>query len=932
MRKGYSSMHRGSIVVLLFLLGTTLLFSVPEVTNARSQIQISDIKDERISVLNLDRLRNRLWSPADYVMPRIQWRSWQTEMPASRQLIAADIDPFGTPHAPVVIENNTDFDTQGWPGEGSVEQPYLISGLNINSTTVGVPAINITNTDVHFFIKDCWLTANATTVVYLESVSHARVKNSTILNSERGVVALHSDDLTVIDNLFYDFNWAGVYFEDCSSSTLVNNNCTACFVGIHIEQSVFTSIEDNYCEGCVGAIEVYLNCEDVTVNNNTALGYNYGIRFNFDCNNNIISNNNLSVGSIGILSEDCHDNEVINNFCRANDVDIMLGGCSSYTISQNNCGWGIGDMFGSIALVNSNSSYISGNYVENSFICIELKDNSSYNEVSSNTCKIYAGGVVSWYDAHHNTITNNTCQGQGIADVDIYLDNSLYCTVSKNTCNQSLYNILGLNSNYSEIIDNDCNLSGDFSIGFDSSANCLIEGNTITNGSVGIFAYACSYFSVLDNNVRNSTGSLTGIHLSDVHDSKVEGNHLTKCGDAIYVENSSKNNITDNTCIENLNGIVVEAFSYDIIIEDNYCHLQAGYAIVVFESFNCTVIRNTCTNTSGIEGVSLLLGDCEADALWNSFTLSSGGISVIGCDGVVSHNIVKENELFGIELSGIIGPNVTWNIFEDNGANAIDDSSTTVFMYNFWSNYSGVDANSDGFGDTWHPIVGLGNSNDTMPLVYHPTLPYWDPPDDFNLFSELGDEFEWMFGYAGLTIYAPIVDWRVNDTDFTIDDGTIRNAVFLNLGEYHLEVTAINLYGFELVGFFTLTVSDTLAPSVGGPDDFDYVVGQVGRNITWIAEDYDPASYSVNLDGVEVMSGMWNSTSESVTITADGLSIGDHTFVVTFIDGSGNSATDNVVVTVVPDNTPVILALAAGGVAAAVIIVIFLVRKKQPAE
>jgi hypothetical protein len=75
----------------------------------------------------------------------------------------------------------------------------------------------------------------------------------------------------------------------------------------------------------------------------------------------------------------------------------------------------------------------------------------------------------------------------------------------------------------------------------------------------------------------------------------------------------------------------------------------------------------------------------------------------------------------------------------------------------------------------------------------------------------------------------------------------------LDLGEYPLEVKAINLYGFELSGTFIVTVSDTIAPSINGPDDFEYIAGQVGRSITWIPEDYDPASYSVTLDGVEVM-------------------------------------------------------------------------------
>jgi hypothetical protein len=60
----------------------------------------------------------------------------------------------------------------------------------------------------------------------------------------------------------------------------------------------------------------------------------------------------------------------------------------------------------------------------------------------------------------------------------------------------------------------------------------------------------------------------------------------------------------------------------------------------------------------------------------------------------------------------------------------------------------------------------------------------------------------------------------------------------------------------------------------------------------------------------------------------DGLSVGDHTFVVTFVDGTGNTATDTVVVTVSSDLIPLFIAAGAGVAIVVVIIVIYLGRKK----
>ncbi len=946
MQKGeFRSRHGVSVVLFLFLFGATLLTPVPTAAHARPIAQTSDTSMVVMAEPILKELSERSWDFASRdSRDRFQLLrnnvDVSNESPQSDSWNSHDIIPFGIPHAPIYIDDNTDFETQGWDGEGSVEEPYIISGLNINSTSTGGAAINITDTDVHFFIRDCWLTSNETAVIELNSVSHGRITNNSILNSERGVVALHSDDLTIYDNLFYSFGWAGVYMEDCTLSTLRNNNCTVCFVGLHVELSDNVLIEDNYCFGCLGGIELYLGCEDVTIFNNTASANDVGIGLYLDCTNNIIDSNNCTMNMVyGIYSQNCHNNDILGNYGRGQIGDIVLENCTSHTISNNDGGETTGagpDMVASIALYNSNNSIVTDNYVEHAFIGIEMKWGSSYNEILDNTCFDYAGAVVSWFEAQHNTITNNTCNGNGVGEVDIFIQESSYNAVTENRCNHSMFNIAIFDSNHTEAADNVCDRSTEAGIVLMGSFYSLVEGNTLTNGSSGIALDTVMYISVLDNHITNFTGTWeggpTGIHLTQAYNSSVEGNYITECNVAIMVDQSIDCNVTDNECIENFDGIVVVNSCYDVIVDDNNCHLQEGYALVVVESFDCVLTKNTCTNTSGSEGVCVLFGDCSANATENSFSLSTGGIDVQGNDGLITHNIIEDNELFGIRVSGIIGPNVTWNVFDNFGTNTFDASSTALFDYNYYSNYTGIDSNADGIGDTWHPIDGPANNNDTHPIVYHPTLPVWSS-EIMNQVSELGHDFQYMLAVATSTDLAPIVDWWVSDTiHFAVEDGTIENAIFLDLGEYPLEVKVINLYGFELSATFTVTVSDTVDPDIIGPDNFDYIVGQVGRTITWIPEDYDPASYSVTLNGIEVMSGTWNSTAENVTISADGLSVGTHTFVATFTDGSENSATHTVVVTVLGDSTPLILAIGAGCAVIAVLVVIYLVRKKRPAE
>jgi len=55
----------------------------------------------------------------------------------------------GTPHDPIVIDEDSDFNNQGWPGSGTEESPYVIEGLDITSDG---NCISISNTNVHFRI------------------------------------------------------------------------------------------------------------------------------------------------------------------------------------------------------------------------------------------------------------------------------------------------------------------------------------------------------------------------------------------------------------------------------------------------------------------------------------------------------------------------------------------------------------------------------------------------------------------------------------------------------------------------------------------------------------------------------------------------------------------------------------------------------------
>jgi len=83
-----------------------------------------------------------------------------------RQVITGDSDSMDsshiigladtTPHSSINISGNQDFILQGWPGNGTEQNPFEIEGLSISATEC---CINMSDTDAFFVVKDCALSA-----------------------------------------------------------------------------------------------------------------------------------------------------------------------------------------------------------------------------------------------------------------------------------------------------------------------------------------------------------------------------------------------------------------------------------------------------------------------------------------------------------------------------------------------------------------------------------------------------------------------------------------------------------------------------------------------------------------------------------------------------------------------------------------------------
>ncbi|MHA1521257.1 MAG: hypothetical protein ACTSRK_13820 [Promethearchaeota archaeon] len=205
------------------------------------------------------------------------------------------------------------------------------------------------------------------------------------------------------------------------------------------------------------------------------------------------------------------------------------------------------------------------------------------------------------------------------------------------------------------------------------------------------------------------------------------------------------------------------------------------------------------------------------------------------------------------------------------------------------------------------------------------------------------------FGYTGQNISLSAAD--LNPGTYTIELQGARIVVAatawasgvaitynipegFGLGVYDYMVNFTDDYGNYITDSFTFTVEDTTNPTITStPSDLTVELGYTSQNISWTATDLNPSTYTIELNGLEIVTGSntWTSGEVIIYYIPDDLSAGVYIYTITFTDDGGNIITDSVTFTVEDDGGGIpgasigmILSLLIGTVAA-----IFVIVKKR---
>jgi len=264
------------------------------------------------------------------------------------------------------IEFNDTAEQYGWPGNGTQDFPYVISGYSFANTTQRV--IDISNTNVYFEITDCLIDGLNYSItnhagIYINDAANGKIFNNTIYNFKNGIEIWSSEYISITGNYIYNITRAGITVLFGSYMQVKFNICndnieTGVYQakGIGIEQGEYVEVRRNTVSHFMSdnAFGITLSSSDncsliantITeiatngisigssthsrISSNTITNCDRGINSYSSSTNNNVFNNTISNNGKGLtLSNGVTANQIIGNRFVANTVNVQDDGTAN---------------------------------------------------------------------------------------------------------------------------------------------------------------------------------------------------------------------------------------------------------------------------------------------------------------------------------------------------------------------------------------------------------------------------------------------------------------------------------------------------------------------------------------------------------------------------------------------------------------------------
>jgi len=265
------------------------------------------------------------------------------------------------------------------------------------------------------------------------------------------------------------------------------------------------------------------------------------------------------------------------------------------------------------------------------------------------------------------------------------------------------------------------NGSGSLMYGFNltSVSNVTIRNLNVMGFGYGIYLQSSILSIILENNITFNEGN---IYLGNSSDNTITGNTITDGAEAVQLYASSNNTISDNSMMHNSRGVWLRSGSTENVIHGNNI-TDNGEGISVDNSSNNTIVGNNITRSNDV-GIRLLSNSRYNTVTRNNIDNNHDGIKVQQSnDNTVVGNNITRNSDYGVFLFAYIHDNIFYHNNFLGNTHHVGTYLPSVHVWdngypsggNYWSNYTGVDLNHDGMGDTEYIINA--NNTDYYPLM-----------------------------------------------------------------------------------------------------------------------------------------------------------------------------------------------------------------------
>jgi len=227
-----------------------------------------------------------------------------------------------TPHNPILINDDSEFNStaqaEGWLGNGTPSNPFVISGLEI--LTDAESAISITGTTAYFVIRDCYLIGASYSVrltylsfgtlenvltkesltagVYVEWSNNITLSNVFCGDTEHGLSFYESDNITIRDSTCVA-NWRyGIEINHCDHGLVTNNTLERNVRASHVPDSSDFEINGNRMWSCDTGLDENAQSTGLTITDNM-FAFCYGDGLVLEGSNHVIVNNTFVHSIVG---------------------------------------------------------------------------------------------------------------------------------------------------------------------------------------------------------------------------------------------------------------------------------------------------------------------------------------------------------------------------------------------------------------------------------------------------------------------------------------------------------------------------------------------------------------------------------------------------------------------------------------------------------